>query len=411
MPQWSEYSTGQRLKILRGKRYRQADVATGTGLSIVTVQKAEQDKALSLPTLLTLAAFLGVDTAVILGQQAPRRAMEHDDRMMIRALSCAVHDISAGMVPETEEPSTLEELRQITDHAWALYWKGHYSEAGAIIAPFLGEAAATLHTAPEDQRCAAWGVLADAYRIGAYVANLMGSRDLAYAAIGHAREAASHAADPLREALVLSGRAWVYLRDARLEDSFALAERAAVDIEPRFSKATPEQLVVFGSHVNFAAVVASRMGDKERAGDLLSQSHGIGARMGAEKFYHGTLFGPVSAATQAVGVNVALGLTGKALSLVSSIRDTSPLTLAARNRYAMDKALAQADAKQWDSSLDTLEKVLTESPKWARHQALPSVIVDKVGSGSTAQLRRVAALLDAAPRATGFAPANRRTAL
>ncbi|WP_326694640.1 helix-turn-helix domain-containing protein [Streptomyces sp. NBC_01766] len=412
MPRWSDYTTGERIKILRGKGIRQSDLAEITGLSLPTVQQAEQDKRLTLPTLMKLAAALRVDISVILGQQGPRRAMEHADRTTMRDLSCAVHDMAVGLLPEDISAPSAVELRQTLDRCWELYWKGNYVEAGAVAALFLGEAGAHLHAQSADTASEAWGFVADAYRLAAYVANLMGSRDLAYAAIGHAQNAADRAADDMRSALVSSGRSWIYLRDARLPEALALAEKSAVDIEPRFSKATVNQLVAYGSHVNFAAVVASRMGDKDKAANYLSQSHATGARMGAEYRAHGTLFGPVSATTQAVGVNVALGQTGKALALISSIKDVSTLSGAARNRYAMDKAMAQADAKMFDASLDTLEEALVAAPAWARHQALPSVIVQKVGRASTARLRRVSELIGAAPAgSSSFLPATAKTAL
>lgn len=410
MPQWSDYSNGERIKILRGSEIKQADLAEMTQLSLPTIQAAEQDKRLSLPTLLKVAASLGVDTSVILGQQAPRRAQGQEDRTMLRELSHAVHDTAAHISSTAEAPS-IHELQQITRRGWGLYWEGHYSEAGALAAPLLRSSAARLHEQPVGEQAVAWGLVADAYRICAYVANLMGVRDLAYAAIGHAQEAADAAADDLRQALVVSGRSWVYLRDARLPEALELAERAAVEIEPRFSRATPEQLTVYGSHINFAAVVASRMGNKDRAADYLSQSHATGARMGSEVRAHGTLFGPVSATTQAVGVNVSLGQTGKALALIDSIHDTGQLSEAAQNRYQLDKALAQADARMWDASLDTLEGALRNAPEWARHQALPQVIVSKVGRASTSRLRRVSKLVGAGPGSLGFPTATTKTAL
>ncbi|AWN24861.1 hypothetical protein DKG71_00535 [Streptomyces sp. NEAU-S7GS2] len=51
-----------------------------TGLSVFTIQKAKHDKALTLPTLLAIADALETDTSVILGQQAPCRAMDRADR-------------------------------------------------------------------------------------------------------------------------------------------------------------------------------------------------------------------------------------------------------------------------------------------------------------------------------------------
>lgn len=413
MTLWSDLSTGQRIKSMRGKDTTQVQLAEMTNLALVTIQKAEQDKALTLPTLMAISNALDTQPGVLLGHQEPEQQLHKEDRAMMRALSRTVHDTAAGMLPHTdEEPPSCEELQAAVTGCWELYWAGKYGAAGAMAGPLLSAAAARLHAQPVGMQAEAAGLLSDAYRIAAYTANLLGARDLAYAAIGHAHVAAERAADDLRVALVGSGRAWVYLRDARLAEALSLAEKAANDIEPRFSTATPVQLTVYGSHVNFAAVVASRMGNKERAADFLSQSNGIGARMGAEVRAHGTLFGPVSAVTQAVGINVALGQTGKALTLIKSIHDVEPLTEAAQNRYAMDKAMAQADAKQWDESLDTLEKTLRAAPDWARHQALPRVIADKVGTASTAKLRRVAKLIS--PRggySAGFLPATEKTAL
>ncbi|UCM89929.1 helix-turn-helix domain-containing protein [Streptomyces marincola] len=307
MPQWSEYTNGQRIKVLRGAELRQPDLAEMTGLSVVTIQKAEQDKALSLTTLLKIASALGVDTSVILGQQEPRRAMSQDDRAMVRALSRAVHDSWVGLVPATAVAVPANELRDAVDRCWAMYWEGRYAEAGAVIAPLLAAAAAHRHDQPHDRQASANGLLSDAYRLAAYVA---------------------------------------------------------------------------------------------------------GARLGSEHRAHGTVFGPVSATTQAVGINLGLGRVGNALALVESTTDVSPLSEAAQNRYAMDKAMVQAEAKMWDASLDTLEETLRRAPAWARHQALPGMIVRKVGAASTARLRQVSTLIGAQPTELGgFAPATEKSVL
>ncbi|MFF9432057.1 helix-turn-helix domain-containing protein, partial [Streptomyces sp. NPDC014746] len=256
MPRWSEYTTGERIKILRGKKIRQTDLAEMIGLSLVTIQAAEQDKRLTLQTLMKIAAALRVDTSVILGQQEPRRAMDVEDRATMRELSCAVHDTAVGSLPAGVTAPSAAELRQAATRCWDLYWEGAYVEAGAVTALLLAEARAHVHAQPAGAQSEAWGFVADAYRLAAYVANLMGSRDLAYAAIGHAQQAADRAADGMRAALVTSGRSWIYLRDARLDEALVLAEKSALDIEPRFSQATVGELVAYGSHVNFAAVVA-----------------------------------------------------------------------------------------------------------------------------------------------------------
>ncbi|MGW9047680.1 hypothetical protein ACWGQL_34810 [Streptomyces lydicus] len=56
--------------------------------------------------------------------------------------------------------------------------------------------------------------------------------------------------------------------------------------------------------------------------------------------------------------------------------------------------------------------MLVASPEWGRHQALPWVIVQKIGKARTARLRRVSELIGVrAAGVEGFPPATARSAL
>ncbi|KRV46501.1 DNA-binding protein [Wenjunlia vitaminophila] len=393
MAQWSDYTTGERLKILRGKDLTQAQLAERTGLSVKTVQKAEQGGTVSLPTLMCLADGLGTDVSVILGQQAPRRSMGQDERTSLRRIASAVHDTASGLLHADSLPADGDELRRIAERSWSLYWAGLYVELGSLLPRLTQAAAATLRQSPSDPRGVVRGVLSDAYQIAGCVANLLGARDLAYAAVGHARAAAELAEDPLRVARVDSARSWVYLRDARLEQAERIAEKAALSVEPRYSDNHADQLTVYGNLMVSAAVAASRRGDSVRSGDFMSQAQAAGARMGRDQHCHGAVFGPATATAEAVGINLALGETGKALRLIDGLRDLSGLPKAARYRHQLNVALAQCDARMWDASLDTLLDVCTTAPEWARHQALPGVIVQRVGDASTARVRKLSRIL------------------
>ncbi|GGS39181.1 hypothetical protein Snoj_28450 [Streptomyces nojiriensis] len=181
---WNERTTGQRIKLLRGA-VTQEELAENAGLSIATVRKAEQDRGqISLPTLLRLAHVLGADIPVIVGQQAPRRALLADDRTTLRELSRTVHDTAAGIGTDREPVDFADDLAA----GWDAYRAGRIGVAGQFAASCVRDAATALADAAEDRRMAARGVLADAYRLAAYVANQFGVRDLAYAAIGHAAD-------------------------------------------------------------------------------------------------------------------------------------------------------------------------------------------------------------------------------
>ncbi|MEV7771985.1 XRE family transcriptional regulator [Kitasatospora sp. NPDC086791] len=358
-----------------------------------TVRKAEKEGgSIGLPSLLKLSAALHADVSVILGQQAPRRASLIGDRAMLRGLSRTVHDTAAGVGTDVEPPDATA-LRADLERAWADYRAGDYTRAGSLVAPAITEAAALLRSAPEGERCAAHGILADSYRLASYTAQFHGARDLAYAAIGHARHHVHLAADPLRAAMVDCGRSWIYMRDARLDQAATTAEDAFASIEPRYTERDPETLATYGWHVTFAAVVASRHGDADRTRDLLSQGHAVAARMGRDVMINGTSYGPTTVTAQAIGIHTVMGDPGKALALARNLGDLSPLPQAARNRLALDIALAQADTRQYDAALDTLLQVCSTHPDWARHQALPGAIMQRAGHASTTRVRKLGGIL------------------
>lgn len=388
---WNEHTTGQRLKLLRGT-ITQEELAESAGLSVATIRKAEQNRGqISLPTLLRLAHALGADVSVIVGQQAPRRAMLADDRATVRALSRTVHDTSAGIGTDREPVDFAGDLAA----GWDAYRAGRFAVAGQFAASCVSDAAAAVAHATEDRRMTARGPLADAYRLSAYVANQFGARDLAYAAIGHAADQARQGGDPVREASVASGRSWIYLRDARLVDAEHTAEISYTSIEPSYGDRDPVLLATYGWHVTFAAVVAARQDDTAAAEELLSQGFAVAARLGRDVMVNGTAFGPAAVTAQAVGIAVSTGRAGKALELAKSVHDWSPLHQAAQNRLQLDIALAQCATKQYDTCLDTLLTVCEGHPEWVRHQTLPGVIAQRAGYATTSRSRKIAKIIGA----------------
>lgn len=279
--QWSEYTTAERLKTLRSGM-TQEQLAEAAQVSVGVVRKLERGGTASLPSLLAIASALGTDIAVLLGQQAPRRSMDRDERAALRILSAATHDAAIG-IPAAAEPGTVAELRTVVKRADAAYWAGRYAELGTVLAALLPEARARYDAAGNDEKEAAAGVLADVFQTAGMAANVWGSRDLAYAALTYGRQIAVQAGDDLREAHLAATTAWVNLRDGRTAQGFALAAAQANRIEPRMSEHDPDRLSVYGQLVTNAAVAASRGGaSADTAREYLSQAHAVGARLGGE---------------------------------------------------------------------------------------------------------------------------------
>ncbi|MDX2702132.1 XRE family transcriptional regulator [Streptomyces sp. PA03-6a] len=316
---------------------------------------------------------------------------------MLQGIAAAVHDTAAGYIPEHAPTSTRRELQAVVDSAWQMYWAADYSEAGALLPPLLYAAHRAAHEAADGESGPALSALSDGYQVAAYVANQLGRRDLAYTAATEASAAARRAGDPIRTARVEGCRSWIYRKDGRVKDSLAIAERAAASIEPSYSAASTAQLTAYGNLVMHCAVASSRLEREQPARDYLSQAHAVGARLGREYHAHGGQFGPANAAAKAVDVLLAVKQVGQALDLISTFHGQADLAPAVRHRYQLDVALAQCEARQWDTCLDTLLAVCTEAPDWARHQTLPAVIVSRLQGGSQSRLRKVSAILGSTP--------------
>ncbi|WP_327305444.1 helix-turn-helix domain-containing protein [Streptomyces sp. NBC_01298] len=391
--QWSEYTTSERLKTLRGGM-TQEQLAEAAAVSVGVVRKLERGGTASLPSLLSIADALGTDIAVLLGQQAPRRSMDRDERAALRMVSAATHDAAIG-IPADVEPGTVEELRAAVRRADEAYWAGRYTELGTLLGQLLPEAKARFDAADHAEREAAGGVLIDTFQTAGMAANVLGSRDLAYAALTYGRQIAVQAGDDLRDAHLAATTAWVNLRDGRTTQGFALAAAQADRIEPKMSEHDPDRLSVYGQLVTNAAVAASRGGaSPDSAREYLSQAHAVAARIGDEhaRGDHAQPYGPMYAATQAMSIAVALGDTSGALRLMDTVRLDDTVPLATRARYGLDVALTHVECRRWEAAADTLEAVCTMAPGWVRHQMLPGVIIGRLAGVSVGRLRGLASV-------------------
>ncbi|WP_406197026.1 hypothetical protein OH807_11065 [Kitasatospora sp. NBC_01560] len=67
-------------------------------------------------------------------------------------------------------------------------------------------------------------MLTDAFQTAAVMANILGARDLGYAAITHGRNVAGQVGDDLRAAHLMASLSWIYLRDGHTAKGVNVAE-------------------------------------------------------------------------------------------------------------------------------------------------------------------------------------------
>jgi transcriptional regulator with XRE-family HTH domain len=394
---WADLTNGKRIKHLRGSDMTQTGLAEVSDLSLAVVQKAEQDRGeLSVGSLLKLANGLNTDVSVILGQQEPRRGMNRSDRAALLQLSDAVHESALGEWEGIEDPSSIEDLAEARDRAWSAYWASDTVNVSLFAARVLMEGQVRYTSVTGVERDRLGSILASTYRVAASCSTGFGQRDLALSALTSAKHLAREAGDPVLSALLDSTLSWVYLRGAKLPRAVAVAERAALAIEPSFSNGSRPELVAYGRNMISAAVAASRREDAEAADNYLSQAHAAAARLGKDEKLYGTSFGPTAAKTEAVGIHVALKNYGRALQLANQPdmkKLPKGMTKIARNRYRLDVALAQASTGLYDQAGDTLVEVGLDAPEWVRHQSLPGVIGKRLATVSTARVRHIGELI------------------
>jgi transcriptional regulator with XRE-family HTH domain len=394
---WADLTTGKRIKHLRGSDMTQQGLADAAGLSLAVVQKGEQDRGeLSVGTLLRIAHALNTDVSVLLGQQGPRRGMNQTDRASLRQLSDAVHESALGEWEGIEDPSSVEVLAAARDRAWEAYWASNTAKVSSYAKQVLMEGQVRYVSSTGAEREQLGAILASTYRVAASCATGFGQRDLALSALTSAKYLAREVDDPVLTALLESTLSWVYLRGAKLPRAVAVAERAALAIEPSFSNGSRPQLIAYGRLMISAAVAASRREDASAADNYISQAHAAAARLGRDEKLYGTSFGPTAAKTEAVGIHVALKNYGRALQLANQ-PDMAELpegmSKIARNRYRLDVALAQCGTGLYDQAGDTLVEVGLDAPEWVKHQALPGVIGKRLAKVSTARVRHISELI------------------
>ncbi|GAA2113595.1 hypothetical protein GCM10009780_70470 [Actinomadura alba] len=79
------------------------------------------------------------------------------------------------------------------------------------------------------------------------------------------------------------------------------------------------------------------------------------------------MFGPTTARKTAIEIHLAFGDVGQALELIAETRLPVSTPLAVRCRHMLNVALANCEAKRWDTAADTLLDVCAEAPEWVRH--------------------------------------------
>ncbi|MCE7079808.1 helix-turn-helix domain-containing protein [Streptomyces sp. ST2-7A] len=358
---------GDRLREARKRAgLTQRELAGAAGLSFSLISKLEQGarQDTRLETARRLAAALGVPTtALLVAEYQPPQ--DSDPAVPWAPVRAALLDPNAEEAVEGDHPPTIAGVTGALNAMGTRLVKEDLAAAAEMLPRLLRDAAAL--GGPVQAR-----VLLLAGRLMIQTRQY----DAAALALDRAEEAGlvqgvTTAAD------MVESRCWLLLRQGRLSEARDLAAHWADELEPRLSRAMPEDLAAWGIALGRVAAAASRDAREDEAEHALRLAEAAAALWAGEKprgdgsqtSGRTRTWGPLTVAMQRTEFAVICDRPDTALKVAGRIngRKLAPV-VGHRNRHLLDVADAQVRTRQYGDAVETLLDVHRAAPQWLPHQ-------------------------------------------
>jgi len=190
-------------------------------------------------------------------------------------------------------------------------------------------------------------------------------------------------------ASLLRSVAYVHQCCGRYETALHVTETAAGFMRARLDLTSPAGLSMYGTAFLAGAMAAARSGDKAAVRDLLGQAAGAAEKLGGERNYLWTAFGPSNVLIHQVATAVELDRMQAAVRLASRVR-LDRLVPERRARHAFDVARAYTAWGRPDEALAVLLEAERLVPEQVRgHTAgrqAAAALIEASGSRPGAEL-------------------------
>lgn len=401
-------------KYRRRSGMSQEELAHTAGVSPGTVRKVEQGGTVRMETLHMLARALRVTTATLLAPDAPEPVGRAEDPNRVNLIQ-----LRAALTPPVgltdidgeaagEEPNLRRFRRAVHDGA-VLYHSDSYKSVASQLPALLRDANGALaHFDHGQEHHQALLARAEVMQLAGRYLTQVRQYDLAYTALSGAIADARGAQDTLTAASGVIGMCWLLLRQGRLDEAEQLASQTADVIEPRLSRATPDECAAWGWLALRAAAAAGRNNRPQEARQYHRVATTAASAVGREHtgsfFRHWTTFGPLTVGMK--GVEDAMVL-GDARTVVRKSSEDAMSPKAWKNtgrpsddnwnRHRLDVARAHARTNDLTTAMDELAGVRHASPEWLRHQRMAAETMQEILKRRkrtlTAEMREMAAYL------------------
>lgn len=365
MPEHADTRIGARLQELRKRRgLSQRELAETSRISLSTVRKLEQgeQKDTRMETARKLAAALRVKTTQLLDRVEEPQTSEISagDPDLWRPVQKAVE--LPVQQPSDAEPPAAAGIAAAVDDLRQYYFADHISSLAESL-PLLLRDADALGASHDDR-------LVRARLLHLTAAALTQVRHFAAAEVALDR-AEDDAPDAATSAGLMGTRCWLLLRQGHLSRARELATRWADDLEPRrISRATAEDLAVWGWALLNVAAGAVRDNRSGEASDALRLARGAAALTGRDLQYGNRLnrWGPVEVAQKRAEHAMILDQPDRVLEIAAGLRGRQSGTDSNSNRHRLDVAHAHTKLRHYGEAMDTLLEIRQSAPEWLSHQ-------------------------------------------
>lgn len=363
---------GDRIRDVRKRRgLSQRELAELSAVSISLIRKLEQSERedARLETLRKVATALRVPTTTLLPGRQAHDPDPPDDPADWEPVRRALADPLA----QPPEPPTPAGVREAMRSLAPVLTAHHYAAAKEMLPALLRDADA-LGTGPEARKIQS-GIL----NTTGYLLTQTRQFDIAELTLARAIDTAN---DQLDAAAAADTMLWLYLRQGRLAQAREFAAHWADETEPRFSRATVLELIIWGRfllNMTNAAVRDARPGE---ADDALCLAAAAAARLDREVRRHDNsqcVFGPVTVAYIRAESYVIMGQPDKCLSIADSLPPSVPYPqLVSRLRHKLDIANAKAMLHEHADAFTIMQEVRSSAPEWLVQQRYARDILGRI---------------------------------
>ncbi|MDA0564530.1 helix-turn-helix transcriptional regulator [Streptomonospora sp. S1-112] len=367
-----EPSISQRVAHLRKRRgLSQEKLAELAGLSVGVIQKIEQGGSARMETYHAIARVFGVRTIWFTAPETPEPEPTGYRNTVLLDIRSAINPpagLGGRLFSIDPSPPNLRMLESVVVTIANDYQENRYDDVARTAPAAVRSAHAHVQVLSGEEQQKAVRLRADALQLtGRYLIQIR-EHDLAMVALRDALADAVQVGDQALAAAAIGQQGWALLRQARFDEVEHLCRTTAEAIEPRMSKATPDELSAWGYLLMRAAAAAARNNRKDEAADMQNLAETAGRRLRTEREAVGHMrFGPATAAINGTQNELIADRPDVALKR-SKMIDTSGVTPNTRQRHELDKAKANVLLGDDEAAETTLHRLRATAPAWLRQQ-------------------------------------------